>query len=407
MGEVFDAAFQRRFVDLEDDQRIQADLDSAIVAYQGRTEIPRSAQKPETYGLEGKALDTLKQELDLTPHTLKETLEIALGFGIGLPRFTEPDERGRLRMLTPIPPRWDALVEDHLRQEEDRSLPAIVFDPQHFIQTRNGRPVYRAAKDTRLLHLGHPLFQQALNLFARARFPGGQEDVSFSRWIVRVGKVPQGADAVLLLTVEELAVNELREPFHHWVRTLRFAVRDGELAECLDHVSPGCLEPGKPVTQTAIVEQAQDLWDSIEDQVKAQLKTLTQHLSQQVKAQLKMLDKDAKAQAKSRFSDRLKEVKQAMETNSIKKLEKERDSLIQQMQQLSLLVEVEREQSAKLRDLEDELQRRQSHYQGLLEQLEKEQKRVLEQILPKRYALRGAVQVFPVTLEIQLPEVVS
>ena len=408
MGEVFDAAFQRRFVDLEDDQRIQTDLDAAIVTYQGRTEIPRSAQKPTLAGLEGEALEVLKQELDLTPQTLKETLEIALGFGIGLPRFTEPDEKGRLRMLTPIPPRWDALVEDHLRQEEDGALPAIVFDPQHFIQARNGRPVYRAAKDTRLLHLGHPLFQQALNLFARARFPGGQEnEVSFSRWIVRQGSVPKGLDAILLLTVEELAVNELREPFHHWVRTLRFAIRDGELAEELAHVPAGELEPGQPVTEVSVMEQARDLWDEVEGEVKAQLKHLTQRLSKQVQEQLKTQFKAAQVEAKSRFIDRIKEVKQAMKTNSINKLEQERDRLIQQMQQLQLLVELEREQSAKLRNLDDELQRRQKHYQGLLEKLEGEQQRVLEQILPRRYALRGSVQVFPVTIEIRLREVVS
>lgn len=404
MGEVFDAAFQRRFVDLEDGQRIQADLDSAIARYQGRAAIPRSAQKPQTEAVDAKALETLKQELDLTPHTLKETLEIALGFGIGLPRFTEPDEQGRLRMRTPIPPQWDALVADHLRREEDGALPAVVFDPQHFIQTRNGRPVYRPAKDTRLLHLGHPLFNQALNLFARARFPGEQEAMSFSRWIVRQGPVPQGADAVLLLTVEELAVNELREPFHHWVRTLRFAVRSGDLAERLGHVPPGCLEPGQRVTEEALVEQAQDLWDDLEDQVKAQLKALTQELTQQVKEQLQTLDQKARVQEKARFSDRIQEVKQFLKTNSIKKLEQEREALIKSMSQLNLFADQQREDSAKLRDLEEELQRRQGHYQALLTQLEKEKVRVLEQILPKRYALRDKVQVFPVTVEILFPK---
>jgi hypothetical protein len=91
-----------------------------------------------------------------------------------------------------------------------------------------------------------------------------------------------------------------------------------------------------------------------------------------------------------------------MKTNSIQKLERERDDLIQHMQQLELFAEEQKKQREKLRNLEDELQRRQHHYQTLLEQLEQERQRVLQQILPKRYALRGAVQVFPVTIEMRL-----
>jgi hypothetical protein len=51
------------------------------------------------------------------------------------------------------------------------------------------------------------------------------------------------------------------------------------------------------------------------------------------------------------------------------------------------------------------MRRRRGHYQDLAEQLKKEQTRVLTQILPKRYTLRGIAQVFPVTVEIRLPEI--
>ena len=112
-------------------------------------------------------------------------------------------------------------------------FPRAVFDPKHFVQMLSGRPVFRPAKDTALLHLGHPLFRHALGLFARARFPGGHQGVSASRWTVRVGNIPLGFDALLLLTIEELAVNELREPFHHWVRTVRLPIRSGALGEPL------------------------------------------------------------------------------------------------------------------------------------------------------------------------------
>ena len=44
-----------------------------------------------------------------------------------------------------------------------------------------------------------------------------------------------------------------------------------------------------------------------------------------------------------------------------------------------------------LRGIEEELQRRQSHYQQLLESLQRDQERVLEHVLPDRYRLRGNV----------------
>jgi hypothetical protein len=36
---------------------------------------------------------------------------------------------------------------------------------------------------------------------------------------------------LLLLTVEEMAVNELRETFHHWVRTVALPIKGGVLGD--------------------------------------------------------------------------------------------------------------------------------------------------------------------------------
>ena len=78
------------------------------------------------------------------------------------------------------------------------------------------------------------------------------------------------------------------------------------------------------------------------------------------------------------------------------------DRPLEDMQQLSFIPEEQQAKEAKLRDLEDELRRRRSHYQGLLEQLQRERNRVLKQILSKRYSLRCQAQVFPVTIELRL-----
>lgn len=54
-----------------------------------------------------------------------------------------------------------------------------------------------------------------------------------------------------------------------------------------------------------------------------------------------------------------------------------------------------------LAEREEEIRRRKAHYEELREQLQRE--RVVKHILPKRYALCGNAQVFPVAVELRLP----
>ena len=407
MGEVFDAAFQRRFIYFEDTNMIVKQLDEAVEKQRHRTQILRTVQIDTGTDYE-EQLQQFEREIDLTPDTLKSTLEIALGLGIGLPRFEGPDEQGKLRLKIPIPPKWEALIDDHLRLETNQgqqgALPAIVFDPQHFIQNRNNRPVFRPAKDTVLLHLGHPLFHQALALFARARFPGGMDYQTVSRWIVRYGIIPPDVDGLLLLTVEELAVNELREPFHHWVRTLRFPIKNGELGELLPACPP--LED-RPIDRTigeVEIERSRQIWDDVSIEVREIFQHWGEQLTDNLETQLKLKKEIALKEEKQRFKSRIAEVEKAIKETSLQKIEKERNQLLDEMQQFTLFAEERRLQEERLRNLDDELKRRRSHYQELLDFLKQEQTRVLEKILPKRYSLRGTVQIFPVTVEIRLPE---
>lgn len=66
-----------------------------------------------------------------------------------------------------------------------------------------------------------------------------------------------------MLTVEELVVNELRESFHHWVRTwvrtVRYAIVNGELGEVLPHV-PAKQNPANSAAVVAkTIERARSL----------------------------------------------------------------------------------------------------------------------------------------------------
>lgn len=415
VGEVFDAAFQRRLIEGDDAGTVLQSLDERLTLVRGRAAIPRNAQLTTatteagaTGEDEAVRLKALAGELDLDPTTLRETLEVALGIGVGRPRFESPDEHGRVRLRQPLPAGWVGLIDDTLRLDgrngQIGALPALVFDPLFYIETQNGRPVFRPRRDTTLLHLAHPLFHRALASFARARFPGGA-DHTVSRWVVRRGPIPDQAEALLLLTVEELAVNDLRESFHHWVRTIAIPVGKRGLGRPLPHQPASYYrQTGRPASSED-TEQAKEIWDDIGRDVRELIQTLSAELTSRLAQALRDEFQDARKREIDRFQSRQGEVSALIEQQTLARLEREIEALQAERSQ-GLLFDADRRLDELVRSEEEkreELTRRRIHYEELRRQLAKERDRVIEHLLPKRYAMRGDAQVLPVAVEIRLP----
>lgn len=413
VGEVFDAAFQRRFIQARDDKDVRIELDLAIDATKGRADVPRDATtgvslEPAASQLEYAKLEALRGELDLGPQTLRDMLDVALRAGSALPHAIDgPEADGRFRLKAGLPADWKAVVDETLRLIERSgalgALPAVVFDPKFFMDARTGRPVFRPRRDTALLHLGHPLFQRALTSFARARFSSGYG--SASRWLVRRGDVPPDADALVYLTIEELAVNELRESFHHWVRTVRLPVRDGKLGRPLPHLPATRLAMKTAQGITPDVARAREVWEEVAPDVRDLMKGLATDLDRRLQGMLATEKHEALRREEARFRSRQGELSVLIEEQTLKRLEEEIAELELDRQQGRLFDEEERlaDMVASQRDKEEELRRRRAHYETLREQLARERVRVLEHFLPRRYRLRGQVQVFPLSVEIRLP----
>lgn len=347
-------------------------------------------------------LEDLKAELDISPETLRETLETALAIESGRPRL-QPDGEGRERLVHPVPALWQELVDYTLREGGPAGpLLALVFDPAHYVRphdgTPNGRPVYTPEPDSRLLHLGDALYHRVMSTFARYRFPGGPS--AATRWTVRSGELPAGADALVLLTVEELAVNDLREPCHHWVRTLALPVRGDLLGEPLPHRPAGKWE-SHPVAGNR--EAARELWDEVGDAVKDRVRTLQTELTASLVAQLQASGKAVREREKKRFDRRRRELERAIGENQLAKIEKEANKLREKARQMSLFAELDQEIQKRLADLDAELALRKNHYEQVQERLAAEAERTLQGVLPLRYALRGEARVYPIAVEIRLP----
>lgn len=405
LGELFDKAFERRFVDLEDAESVADDLERSVDRKRDDIDMP-SRRAVHLEAAEQHKVDRVRSDIGLNAETLRDTLEVALGLEVGQPRLSGPDAQGRFELAKPIPEHWKPLIDDELRLPITRGLPHLVFDPEFFIEERLGRPVFRPSKDTVLLHLGHPLFRHALAKFARLRFPGSDEQLWASRWTVRRGPVPKGADALVLLTIEEMAINNLLEPFHHWVRTLRIPVIDDELQTLAPYL-PAAEDVGstKPASKKDIVN-ARELWESIAPDVRDVLAKQRKDIEQRVGNGLEQTRDQRLKEADETFAARIEEVRQAMRKNTLENLEKERAKLLRQSEQGFLFEHMAREVEAKLANLEEEIERRTQHYKALLGTLQDERERMVKRFLPERFKLReGGVQVFPLTVEIRLPGV--
>lgn len=406
-GDVFDRAVERRLIEGADADEVERELDAGLERARGRADVPRD-REVETGDAELRKLAALGEEIDLDPDTLTATLDIALGMGAGGRPLRGPDDAGRFQLVH-VPPAWTELVDDTLRLAANGGLGAmrgLCFDPSHLMRQVGPRQVFHPRRDTVLMHLGHPVYRRALNAFARARFPGAAAHGRATRWSVRQGAVPQGGDALLLLTLEELAVNELRETFHHWVRTLTLPIVGGELGGPLPHAPARALRAdhaGAPDVKQ--IAAARELWDEIDRDVRDLVRDQAAALSKRLAAALERDRKEADAAERERFQQRQGEVSALIERSTVQRLEREIAALKAESQQGVLF-----DRASRLRELEQsvdereaEVRRRRQHYEELREQLQIERERVLNGIIPKRFALRAGAQVFPVAIEIRLP----
>lgn len=404
--ELFDRAVEQRLLFDAPDAAVKRDLELGTGTVSAAAVVPRD-QTPGVTAQEADQVKALVQELDLDPASLRDTLDVALGMeGGGRPRLEGPDAQGMFRLRHPIPSTWGDLVDDFLRITNGPrlgALPGLLFDSRLLIRTVEGRPVFTPRPDAQLMHLGHPLFHRSLQLLSQARFPGSQR--SSSRWSVRVGQVPEGADALILLTVEELAVNELRETFHHWVRTIAFPISGGALGEALPHRPASAWAcPSSPSPTAADIRGARDLWDEVEQDVKRWLSDAAAQITGRLTKALAADGAGAAERERTLFQSRQGELSQLIEQATTQRLTREVADLQAERTQIGLFEtadrvrEIDRSIAAK----EEEVARRRAHYEELRGQLAVERDRVLQRVLPKRFALRGEAQVFPVAVEIRL-----
>ncbi|MDE0271622.1 MAG: helicase-related protein, partial [Gammaproteobacteria bacterium] len=410
VNEVFDRAAHQRLIEGEDAATVRQTLDAHLDANQGRAAIDADDRMAIDDGSgHDSTLEALAAEIDLDPGAFGETLESAMAIPAGRPQLKVTEERATYRIIRPDLPQWRKVIDDSVRRDAPNGVkgpvPLLAFSPEPFIERLGELSVFSPRRDALLMHLAHPMMQRALTVLSRRRYPGGETAEKASRWTVRRGGVPSGADAMVLLSVEELAVNRLRETFHRWVRTLALSVRDGELGEPLPHVPAYRLRGGRDARSPTDTTLANELLEDVESGLKAVLKGHREALTQTLRQQLQTDGQAARATEDERYRERQGEVSALIEQTTSARLEREIEQLKFQRAQGALfdgdeqLTGIDRSIEEKQREIE----RRRHHYEDIRGQLRRERERILDHLLPARYALAGEVQVFPVTVEVRLP----
>ena len=217
---------------------------------------------------------------------------------------------------------WPSLEEAHGGKRVVLLFIAMIgFSPEPFIERLGRLSVFQLRGDALLMHLAHPMMQRALGVLTRRRYPGGGSEVS--RWTVCSGGVPDCADAVVLISIEELGVNELRETFHRWVRTLALPVRDGELGAPLPHVPARARRDALQVDDPDDRERAGESVEEVSAGLRTWLRAYKDRLTERLTTQLRVDGEAARRCEDERYRQRQGEVSALIEQSTLARLTRE------------------------------------------------------------------------------------
>ncbi len=412
-NEIFDRAVRRRLIDGEDRNRVQDQLDFGIIRTQGEQmrgfdSSAATGNRRVGAGQAAGPVRALADAIDLRGQVMAETLEAAMAMSGSRPQLEPTGEPDLYRIRQPDLPGWKTVIDRSVRRSAASSMGGlepvrkIAVGPAPFMDSVGNLEVFKTRPDALLLHLAHPLMKRALGMLTRRRFPG---EGAVSRWTVRIGGVPLGLDALILLSVEELGVNELREPFHHWVRIVAFPVCDEEVGDPLGNLPSHQLGAGQSTSDREDRELARDVLDKAVRHLRQWLRMHQNELTAGLKRQMEADSLEARKREDARYRRREGEVSRLIEQSTVDRLNREIKALkverkVQLFDEAGILDRLDRS----IEEKEREIERRRRHYDEIRGQLRSERRRILDRLLPARFALSGEARVFPITVEVRLSE---
>lgn len=386
------------------------EMDSALSLERKTTAIPGDVDatvQPKELSAISQQLQTFAEELDLDDVSRHSLLQIAMNG-----QCSTLDADGCFRLTQPTMPGWRETIDEHVRHAvrgARGAVPRLTFSIAPFLLEKNGRRVFRNRPDVRMLHLGHPLMRRAMNALGRRRYPGHE---AVSRWSIREEPLPPDVEAILRVHLEEMAVNRLREAFHHWVRTLDFPVIHGDIQAALPHVTAYRKRTtGSSPCSAERLAEARDLYEDLFLALRKIILQEQKRLNQVVLEKLERERRQRQEEENHNFQSREGELSALIHGRSIKAIleelqrQKERLEILKACPMLfhELQEQELHETQEKIDHASRALQDEQEHHEELRQQLQRERHRILDELLPRRYALDGEIKLYPIAVEVILP----
>lgn len=403
-NQLFSEALRKKLIEGKDTEENIAGLsETEATDRTGIVDADRRANLADSRGA-AQILKEIRSELDMTPKSLRDTLTTAMGKD----NIKCSDDTGLCKIVNFRLRGWEEVINESARQLPSvpgtlGPLREIAFSPIPFLERIGGREIFNMRPHIFMAHLSHPLMQKALSVLTRWRFPGTGS--ARSRWIVRLSDIPPGVEAQMLLSVEELAVNRLRETFHHWVTTHMFTVENGEMKGPDNHCPPAVQGDAFVPGTERHVAKARNLAEDHEQQLGNFLKARSHQLTDVLEKRLAEDYVKADAEAKTDYQRRSGEISDLVTRTTVSALEREIADL-RRMKVTRFLFDEAAEYAkieSSIAERQAEIDRRKKRHDDVRLLLEKERDRTINQLLPNRHKMDGNVFVYPVSLEIRFP----
>ena len=361
-------------------------------------------------------LDVTKSKLELSDENVQKVLERVIRREEGA---LKKDPTENVYTFDIIPQTWRKLVKETMERPRGNTSSGrakMVFDPTYFekpvlVDGRDtGRTVFKPRNDRTLIRLGHPIMQRAIGVLRRRMWEVRGDRKDLSRWTVwGYDRLPHNVNMVLLVHLFLEITNEFREVAHQQVLCYAFEVH-GQRLDIYDEALVPALKQRFQLSsdlRDEKVPQIRELWLEHDPALREFIQKERDKYQEDFRQRMQRRRREEEIAEKQSLALRLKELDRMKEPRELSKLKRENEQLekiIAQAAQPSLFVEFQQEQEQRAAEAKQKLEDNQwrIHAENYIERMKQlvndEQQRILNKVLPKRYAL-ATVDIQPLTIE--------
>lgn len=291
--------------------------------------------------------------------------------------------------------------------------PRLVFSPSRAERIVNGRRLFSPGRGVRLLSLGHPVMQKALGAFTR-RVWLPPEQAGLSKWTLEAAPMADGCGPVAVIVYSVALRNRLGERIRTGLVELPVALDPAPTV--LAGAAWAALRelPTEPVPGIQISKWRSRLaghWPALKVFADEDRDRLSGAIAASSQVELSASRDRQIEEQEGLYAERRAGLERQREPRELDRLKRELLKAREDRVQTTLSEAVNRRRMqdydalrARLEDAEW-ARRQQSHLDLLRERLEQERVRVVEQVLPNRFALDDdGVEIYPIAVRVLVPE---